>query len=167
VIFRTFIARNLLSSFIPVSNSNFPPAMGGLTQNSVASYLGRTGVKCKPATPNDPYGYLATCSGKSPDGLIETSVEISSRNQDDDVYLIVIVLYYTSGYSEQVAQQILGYIASIPYNNSEPSQASSWVKQNIALSNNKPTKTFGGITYELSCNFADTSRCLVIGQEPQ
>jgi hypothetical protein len=25
VIFRTFIARNLLSSFIPVSNSNFPP----------------------------------------------------------------------------------------------------------------------------------------------
>lgn len=143
-----------------------PPPISDLTQTSVASYLNGVGVTCNPIHSNDPYGYWAICDGKSSDGSREISVEIYSHEQDKYVYQILVVLYYPNGYSEQVGSG-LAYLASIPYEGSDPVQASSWVLQNIKLAEEKPTKTFGGIPYELSCNYAVTAKCITIGQEPK
>jgi hypothetical protein len=53
---------------------------------------------------------------------------------------------YTSSNVEKEAADFLGYVASIPYDGSQPGEARDWVKRNIGSST---TTSIGGVTFEL------------------
>lgn len=152
----------------PISTSTppaiFPSPIGDLTQKSVANHLSTVGLSCKPSQINEPYGYTAICSGKSSSGRVEASASIASIDRNEGVYLIVFVLYQYGEYSEETATDILGKVASISYAGSEPNQASTWVRNHLS-DDGVPVAIFGGVPFELSCNYAITNRCLVIGEE--
>lgn len=147
----------------PTAVLDLPSPIPGLNHSVLAAHLNKIGVTCKPAHANDPYGYFTTCDGSSANGLAEIHVEVSSREKTDGIYEInAVVSQYAENPSDEIAIEILGHIATIPYTNAEPDQASAWVKQNLALEN-RPTTIFGGISYDLHCSNKNF-RCLIITQ---
>ena len=159
----------LVSAPSDTSKICFPPTIPGITYSIVKTYLNNMGVTCNPMV-GDAIGYSSICEGKSIDGNADIRIELYGGNQPDDIYLILSsVTQLSDTPSDEISANILGSIARIPNNNSNPEQAQLWVENHISsytpnsLVQEQPVESIGGVRYHMSC--ASTSlRCLAIGQ---
>ena len=115
----------------------------------------------------DPVSYNATCEGVSEDKLSDVSIEVYFGESKQDIYLILaFISQYSANPSDELASYILGYVASLPYDNAEPVEADLWVIENLPkltdLSTYEPMDRFGGVRYHLPCK-GKNIRCLAIG----
>jgi hypothetical protein len=146
----------------------FPESIPGMTFNKLAKHLGDVLITCG-SMQKDAVSYSASCNGVLP-GDTEIGVQVFSGNKPDDIYLILSYVYQPLAdiNSDEMAAKTLGYIATLPYTNSDPKKAFLWVQDHISdLTPNSPISSepivyIGGVRFHMSCH-DKTMRCLAIG----
>lgn len=147
----------------------FPDPIPGLTYEGIADHLGKIGISCNPMN-RDAIGYSGYCGWKSSNSLTEISLDIFSSNNPEDIYLVLAsVIQLSDNPSDEYASRILGYVATLPYENAEPFHAKSWISFNLSkltpnsLIKDEPVTEYGGVRYHMSCH-NKAIRCLAIGE---
>jgi len=148
--------------------SEFPESIPGMTFDKLAKHLEDVLITYG-SMQKDAVSYSASCNGVLP-GNNEISVQVFSGNKPDDIYLILSCVYQPLAdiNSDKMAAKTLGYIAILPYTNSEPKKAFLWVQDHISdLTPNSPISSepiiyIGGVRFHMSCH-EKIIRCLAIG----
>jgi len=148
----------------------FPDPIPGLTYEGIADHLGKIGISCTPME-FDGISLSSECHWKSQNGLSNIDVYIAGGEKPGDIDLILAgVIQLTDQSSDDYPRRILGYIATIPYDNAEPLHAKSWVSLNISkmtsqsTTKDEPVTRFGGVKFHMPCAHA-SMRCLAIGED--
>ncbi len=110
---------------------------------NVGSNNGLASWECKEETSE--YMYLVEILGEGPSEIL--TVQATALN-------------YSGKSTDIVAKDFLGYIASIPYDNSDQVYAKNWVMENIAQNTNK---VINGVRFTITGN--ERSRVLTIANE--
>jgi hypothetical protein len=162
----------------PFLQCEFPPIIPDLTFEIIKAHLSDLNISCGPMKQDslsENQGtvptYMADCEGTSNSGIVKTTVTIYSGRRPEEITSIEAwVDQSTLNPSDTIAEQILGYIATIPYKNAEPESASKWVESNLSLvtmdtSNvQDPVKYFGGVKFFMASGVRSL-RVLYIGED--
>ena len=102
-------------------------------------------------------GILITCEDESSSRAY--IAQIFGTNYDEIFAVKATVLNYSNQNINTIAKPFLGYIASLPYNNSKPIKARDWVYNNIY---NSGSITIEGVKFEINANGGRGNRILTI-----
>jgi hypothetical protein len=142
---------------------DFPEPIPGLTYDEIADHVAKIGVSCNPME-FDGITQSASCRWESENGQSAIDVYIDGGEQPEDIILVMgAVTQVTTEPSDDYSRRILGYIATLPYDNAEPLNAKGWISMNLSGSKSELTTRFGGVKFQLPCSGA-TMRCLAIGE---
>jgi len=153
-----------------ITLTGLPPAIPGLTYSVFTDYLLKAGVSCPPP---EYYhgGYFSICQGSSSDGVVKDRVDYDTGSSVDYIcWISGTVFQSTLSPSDKVATDFLGYLATMPYTNANPSRARDWVTENLplvtpmTLTTDFPTTTIGGVKFLLNSGNSAV-RSLEIGQD--
>ncbi len=87
-------------------------------------------------------------------------VEILGKGPSEILSVQATALNYSSKSTDIVTKDFFGYVASVPYDNSDQVSAKNWVIKNIAQ---KTNKVIGGVRFTIAGN--ERSRILTIANE--
>jgi hypothetical protein len=141
-------------------------------QDEIVSHLTEINVFCsstKRLEDSANIGFKKECTGYSDRNNIEIAVEIYSGEEPEDIFLILGYVTLNANASTEIAAEILGHIAAIPYKNAQPSDARSWVvRQSLAIissmaDNEEPYAEFGKVQFHLA-KLTDIKYYLAIGE---
>jgi hypothetical protein len=85
-----------------------------------------------------------TCEKQEGQG--EYLVKINSSDANSVRLVEARVVSYDLAHADALAQDFLGYVATIPYEGAHPEEAKAWVKQSVG---SKASAEFGGVSYTL------------------
>jgi hypothetical protein len=85
-----------------------------------------------------------TCEKQEANG--EYLVEINSSDANSVRLLKARVISSDPAHADALAQDFLGYVATIPYEGAHPEEAKAWVEHNVG---SKASAQFGGVSYTL------------------
>lgn len=89
-------------------------------------------------------------------------VEVFGRSGSDVTLVRGTFFNYSAQDTDESAADFLGYVASIPYEESQPANAKSWVLKSIGTN---ATATIAGVSLELIAN-SDAPRCRMLIIQP-
>jgi hypothetical protein len=122
-----------------------PRNIPGLTPQDVYLNLENRDFKCSEPELMGPDNQVRwTCEKQEANG--EYLVEINSSDANSVRLLEARVISSDPAHADALAQDFLGYVATIPYEGAHPEEAKAWVKQNVG---SKASAEFGGVSYTL------------------
>jgi len=127
----------------------------GLTASDVYLNLEEQGIECDGPDVGDDGLASWFCIEETTDHLY--TLEIVGENFDEILYIQATALYYGSGNVDEEVKGFLGFVASIPYEDSSQVEARQWVENNLGQ---QTSNTFGSAKFEIVSNAR--SRMLVI-----
>ena len=144
------------------TKSRFPAPIPGLTFSQLESYFGEANIICGPMRA-DAVSYSAACESTVVDIGAYIYIEVYSGERPDDIYLILASVTQTSAYpSDEVAGNILAYVAAVPYENAQQAAAVQWVVTHIS-DNDDPKTYISDVRYHIP-ESDPSMRILAIGQ---
>jgi hypothetical protein len=122
-----------------------PRNIPGLTPQEVYLNLENRGFKCSEPELMGPDNQVRwTCEKQEANG--EYLVEINSSDANSVRLVEATVITSDPAHADALAQDFLGYVATIPYEGAHPEEAKAWVKQNVG---SKASAEVGGVSYTL------------------
>jgi hypothetical protein len=122
-----------------------PRNIPGLTPQDVYLNLENRDFKCsEPELMGCNNQVRWTCEKQEANG--EYLVEINSSDANSVRLVEARVISSDPAHADALAQDFLGYVATIPYEGAHPEEAKAWVKQNVG---SKASAEFGGVSYTL------------------
>jgi hypothetical protein len=122
-----------------------PRNIPGLTPQDVYLNLENRDFKCsEPELMGRNNQVRWTCEKQEANG--EYLVEINSSDANSVRLVEARVISSDPAHADALAQDFLGYVATIPYEGAHPEEAKAWVKQNVG---SKVSAEFGGVSYTL------------------
>jgi hypothetical protein len=117
----------------------------GLTPQDVYLNLENRGFKCSEPELIGPDNEVRwTCEKKGANG--EYLVEINSSDANSVRLVEAWVISDDPARADGLAQDFLGYVATVSYEGAQPEEAKAWVEQNVG---SKASAEFGGVSYTL------------------
>jgi hypothetical protein len=117
----------------------------GLTPQDVYLNLENKGFKCSEPELMGPDNEVRwTCEKKEANS--EYLVEIDSSDANSVRLVEAWVVSSDPARADALAQDFLGYVATVPYEGAQPEEAKAWVEQNVG---SKASAEFGGVSYTL------------------
>jgi hypothetical protein len=133
-----------------------PRNIPGLAPQDVYLNLEDRGFKCSEPELMGPDNEVRwTCEKQVAQG--EYLVEINSSDANSVRLVKAWVISRDSGRADPLAQDFLGYVATVPYEGAQPEEAKAWVERNVG---SKVSAEFGGVSYTLGSKAG--SRSLVL-----
>ncbi len=132
------------SEIVAQVDSKFIP---GITAADVKLNFTDKGFTCDgPRAVDDQYlGFFILYSCEFKTDEYEYRVEFDGESVTDILSVQGIVLNYGQRSLEEVATEFLGYVATLPYEGSNPEEAKVWAQQNIGV---KTEIKIGGVTFD-------------------
>jgi hypothetical protein len=122
-----------------------PRNIPGLTPQEVYLNLENRDFKCSEPELMGPDNQVRwTCEKQKANG--EYLVEINSSDANSVRLVEATVITSDPAHADALAQDFLGYVATIPYEGAHPEEAKAWVKQNVG---SKASAEVGGVSYTL------------------
>jgi hypothetical protein len=122
-----------------------PRNIPGLTPQEVYLNLENRDFKCSEPELMGPDNQVRwTCEKQEANG--EYLVEINSSDANSVRLVEATVITSDPAHADALAQDFLGYVATIPYEGAHPEEAKAWVKQNVG---SKASAEVGGVSYTL------------------
>jgi hypothetical protein len=122
-----------------------PRNIPGLTPQEVYLNLENRDFKCSEPELMGPDNQVRwTCEKQEANG--EYLVEINSSDANSVRLVEATVITSDPAHADALAQDFLGYVATIPYEGAHPEEAKAWVKQNVG---SKASADVGGVSYTL------------------
>jgi len=122
-----------------------PRNIPGLTPQEVYLNLEIRDFKCSEPELMGPDNQVRwTCEKQEANS--EYLVEINSSDANSVRLVEATVITSDPAHADAVAQDFLGYVATIPYEGAHPEEAKAWVKQNVG---SKASAEVGGVSYTL------------------
>jgi len=122
-----------------------PRNIPGLTPQEVYLNLEIRDFKCSEPELMGPDNQVRwTCEKQEANG--EYLVEINSSDANSVRLVEATVITSDPAHADALAQDFLGYVATIPYEGAHPEEAKAWVKQNVG---SKASAEVGGVSYTL------------------
>jgi hypothetical protein len=143
-----------------------------ITHAQLKAHLTAIGVFCSSVERterNASYAYVMHCNGYSGDGRAQVAVDVFSERDAKKVNLILAYVTQQSGApSAEVMGGVMSHLATLPYKNASPSQASAWVQRNFPLllsdaPGEDPIAQFGRVRFHLA-SLSPTRKYLAIGE---
>lgn len=117
----------------------------GLTPQEVYLNLENRGFKCSEPELMGPDNEVRwTCEKQEANG--EYLVEINSSDANSVRLVEAWVISDDPARADALAQDFLGYVATVPSEGAQPEEAKAWVEQNVG---SKASAEFGGVSYTL------------------
>jgi hypothetical protein len=117
----------------------------GLTPQDVYLNLENRGFKCSEPELMGPDNEVRwTCEKQEANG--EYLVEINSSDANSVRLVEAWVISDDPARADALAQDFLGYVATVPSEGAQPEEAKAWVEQNVG---SKASAEFGGVSYTL------------------
>jgi hypothetical protein len=122
-----------------------PRNIPGLTPQEVYLNLENRDFKCSEPELMGPDNQVRwTCEKKEANS--EYLVEIDSSDANSVRLIEAWVISNEPARADALAQDFLGYVATVPYEGAQPEEAKAWVKQNVG---SKASAEVGGVSYTL------------------
>lgn len=89
-------------------------------------------------------------------------LEIYGPNASTVSTVTASALNFSTADTDTMARDFLGYIATIPYDKSQPGTARDWIKANVSRD---ASTNFGGVQFEIFAERSPKARMLTIGRK--
>jgi hypothetical protein len=133
------------------------PTLPGLTAADVTINMENKGFECGGMQIGEKYTTWACESTLAPLGdaqrhtVTDVVLQVTGDGPSEIYSVDTTVLVYDRAGNDELAGELLGYVATIPYEGSQPELARAWVENNVSQVDKGVVKrqTFGGVDYEL------------------